>query len=163
MSLLALLSLLATPAQESAGSVDALVRCRAVADAAERLGCFDRATDQIATARRSGEMIVLDRAKVVARKRGQFGLSQAPEQMFGGGPEDAATEVRTLTTTVAGVQPATYGLYTLQLANGMVWQTVDTMPFAPRRNTSITLRKTPFGGYRAHIDGEKPVLAKRLR
>ncbi len=163
MPLLLLSAAIAQTPAASADSVDRLVTCRAVPDSSERLACFDRAVDRIAAARRSGEMIVLDRTKVVERKRKGFGLAQAPGDMFGGGPEDAETEVRTLTTTVAIVQPAAYGRYNLQLGNGMVWQTLDLMPFAPRTGAAITLRKTPFGGFRAHIEGEKPVLAKRMR
>lgn len=148
----------------SAENVDQLVRCRAVAEAAARLACFDGVVDRIAVARRTGEMIVTDRAKVVERKRQRFGLANAPGEMFGGGTEDTSTEVRELETTVASVQPASAaGRFNLQLANGMVWQTIDSLPLAPRVGAAITLKPSLLGGYRAFIKGERPVLAKRLR
>ena len=150
-------------ADGSAGTVDQLVTCRSLKVATERLTCFDRVADRITAARRSGEMIVLDRTRVVERKRSRFGLATGPSEMFGGGKDDTATEVRELTAALAVVQPAAYGRYNLQLTNGMVWQTVDTLEYAPRVGAAITLKATPFGGYRAHIAGEKPVLAKRLR
>ena len=166
MALLTILPLLAVAAQAGtapAASVDQLATCRTIAAAAERLACFDRLADRITAARQSGALIVLDRAEVVKRKNARFGLAGAPGEMFGGGKEDTETQVRELVTTLAVVQPAAYGRYNLQLANGMVWQTVDTLEYPPRVGAAITLKTTPFGGFRAYIAGEKPVLAKRVR
>ncbi len=165
-SLLLLMLPAAAVAQDRDGAsraIDELAGCRAIAAAADRLACFDRISDRIAGARRSGELIVVDRAKVVERKRARFGLASAPSEMFGGGPEDERTEVRELESTLRNVGVAAYGRYNLELANGMVWQTVDTLQFPPRVGAPITLKVTPFGGYRAMIKGEKSVLAKRVR
>ena len=148
----------------SAESVDQLVACRSNDKPAERLACFDRVADRIKAARRSGEMIVLDRAKVIERKRSRFGLVTGPSEMFGGGSADTTTEVRELNATVAAVKPAAaYGRYDLQLTNGMIWQTVDTLEYAPRVGAAVTVKKTAFGGYRLQTAGDKSVLAKRLR
>lgn len=147
----------------SAESIDQLAGCRAIAGSAERLGCFDRLAERIVATRKSGEMIVLDRAKVIERKRARFGLSASPGEMLGGGPDEAGTEVRELTTTVTAVQSATYGRFNLQLGNNTVWQTLETLEFQPRTGAAVTIKTTPFGGYRAYIKGEKPVLAKRVR
>ena len=166
--LLALAALLATPAAAQSGdatrTVDQLAECRAIAADAERLGCFDRLAERIVAARRSGDLLVLDKRQVVERKRRAFGLANPAGNVFGGGAEDKATEVTELETTVQAVSTtANPGRWNMQLANGMVWQSVDSLPSAPRSGAPIKLKQALLGGYRASLNGGRSFLVKRLR
>jgi hypothetical protein len=145
-------------------TVDRLTECRAIAADADRLACFDRLAGRIAAARTSGDLLVLDRRQVVERKRRSFGLANPTSEMFGGGEADRATEVTQLDTTIRTAKPAAaYGRWNLELANGSVWQTVDTLSFPPKASAPITLKTATLGGYRASINKGRTFLVKRLR
>lgn len=145
-------------------TVDRLAECRAVSADAERLACFDRLADRIVAARKSGDLLVLDRKQVVERKRRAFGLANPTANVFGGGAEDKATEVTEIDTTVqSAAATANPGRWNIQLANGMVWQSVDALPVPPRSGAPIKLRTAILGGYRASINGGRSFLVKRLR
>lgn len=165
---LAALALLAAPAAAQSGdasrTVDQLAECRAVSADVERLACFDRLAERIATARRSGDLLVLDRKQVVERKRRAFGLANPTGDVFGGGAEDKATQVTEVDTTVQVVRAtANPGRWNMQLANGTVWQTVDSLPAAPRIGGPVKLKQALLGGYRASFGGTRSFLVKRLR
>lgn len=145
-------------------TIDRLAECRAIAGSEERLACFDRLAERIAAARKSGDLLVLDRRVVVERKRRGFGLANPTGDVFGGGEADRATEVRELDTTVRVAAPASaYGRWNMELANGSVWQSIDTVPVPPRAGAPIKLRTASLGGYRASINGGRSFLVKRVR
>lgn len=145
-------------------TVDRLIECRAITGSEDRLSCFDRLAERIAAARKSGDLLVLDRRVVVERKRRGFGLANPTGQVFGGGEADRATEVRELDTTIrAAVAAAAYGRWNMELANGSVWQSIDTVPVPPRAGVPIKLRTASLGGYRASINGGRSFLVKRVR
>jgi hypothetical protein len=150
----------AAPQPSSASRMlDQLAECRAITADGERLACFDRVTAAIATARRDGDLILVDRKEVADRKRARFGLGTATTDLG-----DGAVEVNELDTTVRNAAPSSvYGRFDLALANGTVWQTVDTLPVPPRAGTAIKLRTAPLGGYRASIAGRRAILVKRIR
>lgn len=149
---------------DASRTVDQLAECRAIAANTERLACFDRLAERIALARKSGELLVLDRTQVVERKRRAFGLANPSGNVFGGGAEDKATEVTEVETTIqAASKTANPGRWNLQLANGMVWQSVDSLPFPPQVGASIRLKAALLGGYRASLNGGRTFLVKRLR
>lgn len=168
-SLILLALLLPAPAATQGGAdvsrtIDQLAECRAIGGDADRLRCFDRLAERIASARKSGELLVLDRTRVVERKRARFGLANPAGDVFGGGEADRATEVKELDTTIRVVKPASaYGRWNMELANGMVWQSVDTLSFGPKTGAPIKLRTASLGGYRASINGGRSFLIKRLR
>lgn len=145
-------------------TIDRLTECRAITGSDDRLACFDRLAERIASARRNGDLLVLDRRQVVERKRQRFGLANPTGEVFGGGEADRMTEVKELDTTIRAVAAASaYGRWNLELANGSVWQSIDTVSIPPRTTAPIKLRTAPLGGYRASINGGRSFLVKRLR
>jgi hypothetical protein len=158
---------LGAPAGAQGGSapatLDALAGCRKILADAARLACFDVAAARIDSARSAGDLLALDREEVIARKRRQFGLADAARQPLGGGEADRLTEVREVHTTITAVRPTSYARFAVQLANGMVWETIEPLSFAPAVGTAITIRQSGLGGFKASIAGERPVLVKRQR
>lgn len=144
-------------------TMDELAACRAIGDATARLACFDRAAERVVAARTKGDLLVIDRARVVERKRARFGLAMTDGAVFGGGPEDDATEVKELDSTIREVRPASYGLWTMALANGSVWQTTESLMYAPKANEKIKLKTALLGAFKASIDGGRAVKVKRIR
>ncbi len=140
-------------------TLDQLAACRSISTDDERLACFDRVAATIDSARRDGDLILVDRKEVAERKRARFGLGTATADLG-----DGAVEVNELDTTIRNAGPSSvYGRFNLALANGTVWQTVDALPVPPRPGTAIKLRTAPLGGYRASIAGGRGILVKRLR
>lgn len=167
LPLLLLMSPAMTQAQtrdDKTRAVDEILACRDIRDDAGRLACFDRSTATLAGARASGELIVLDRKTVVARKQQQFGLANPSGDLFGGGEADRQTEVKQLDSkVVAAVAAKAYGRFDIQLANGSVWQTIDPLSFPPKVGADVTVKAGSLGSYRLSVAGERSVLAKRIR
>lgn len=143
---------------------DELQRCKAIPQDRERLACYDQAAGTILASRAAGDLMVLDRKTVIARKQSRFGLAVPTSEMFGGGKADDATEVRQLETSIKIARPANaYGRWNMELANGSVWQTVDALTFPPDPGDKIILKEASLGGYRASIAGGRSILVKRIR
>lgn len=161
------LAIIPTPAsaqENKTHAMDDLIACRAVHEDAGRLACFDRTAEKLAGARSSGDLMVLDRKTIVARKQQRFGLATPTSEMFGGGAADQATEVRQLDSkVVAAASAKVYGRFDVQLANGSVWQTVEPMAFAPKVGATVTVKEGALGSYRLSVSGDRSVLAKRIR
>lgn len=158
----------ATPASaqsDKLGSktLDDLVTCKAIAGDAVRLACFDRVSGRIIAARASGDLLALDREKVVENKRRAFGLARAGDNPLGGGAADRLTKVAEVATTITLVKPSSYGRFLIQLANAMVWETIDPVTLPPHTGDPITIKKASFGGFRGAIGTSGPILMKRIR
>lgn len=172
-------------ASGAAASVDDAVEqalaCRAIADAAARLDCLDKAIAGLASAR---EQAVIDEeaAKVAAaeRKKEEFGLSGAEVEKKGGPPPDdfiartpeefggeAVPEIRQaiesrrlkeITATATAITVNSIKQATLYLDNGQVWKqlesdSVNISHARPNRAYGVTIRRAALGNYRATIDG----------
>lgn len=166
-----LLTLMAMPAigmaqerEDKTRTMEDVLACRTIREDAARLTCFDHATERMAGARASGELMVLDRKTVVARKQQRFGLTTPPGDLFGGGDADHATDVKQLDSKILATAPAkAYGRFDMRLADGSVWQTVDPLPYPPKAGTAVAIKPAPLGGYRASIAGGRSILVKRIR
>lgn len=142
--------------------MDELASCRAIAGATERLACFDAASDKVITARKKGDLLVLDRGVVVERKKARFGLALTDGAVFGGGVEDQATEVKEVETTVKEVGEASYGRYHIAMANGMVWETTEPVRYTPKIGAKAVLSTGLLGAFKLKTDG-LIVKVKRVR
>lgn len=144
--------------------IAAMIACRAIAGDTARLACFDNAAASIDAAQAKGDLVVLDRKTVIARKQSRFGLPAAKTDLFGGGVADQATSFTQLDTTIRSARPAgSIGRWNVALADGSVWQTIDALPLPPKAGATIAVKQAPLGGYRATIARQRSVLVKRLR
>jgi hypothetical protein len=156
----------AATAQETVPQLDAVLQCREQGERDARLACFDRTIAALDRARAAKTVLVLDRSAVVARKQRNFGLGSPPGDAFGGGEADRVTAVVDLETTIQRATPvaASPGRWTLSLANGMAWQTLEDLSRPPAAGTAIKLRRSSLGGFRATVGKQaRSVLVKRLR
>ncbi|WP_375421279.1 hypothetical protein [uncultured Sphingomonas sp.] len=142
------------------GSVDAVVACRAERDDAVRLACFDRASATIATVRQSGELIVLDRQKVVARRRRSFGLPSANALAVA---DVSGATVKELDGVVRAIRPTrTPGRYIFELTDKSAWEMLEpTSP--PGIADTVKITAVRLGGFRAKIGRSRTVMVKRVR
>lgn len=144
-----------------------LIDCRAVADAAARLACYDQQVATIATQTAAGELVVTDRASMREARRGLFGFSlpNIGKLFGGGGDEDKAEEIKEIDTTIASARNLGYNGWRVTLADGSVWEQSDTtrLVFDPRAGNPIKIKQAAMGTYKANIDGQPAVRVRRVQ
>ena len=145
-----------TPAQ-----IQRLLGCRALADAAQRLACFDRETSALDQAMARKDLVVIDRERATAARRSLFGFSVPSFGGLFGGDENEVKEVQ---STVAGVARNPEGGWTIKLADGSTWTQTDDSPIAlrPERGQKIVVRRGTLGSFRLSINGQPGVRVKRI-
>lgn len=138
--------------------VQSLLQCRAIADSAQRLACYDRATSGVAQAIDKKDIVMIDKERATAAKRSLFGFS-VPDfaGMFGGG------DVKEITSSVAGVGQNADGGWTIRLEDGSVWTQTDDKPMAiePRRGDKVVVKRGALGSYFVQIGRQPGFKAKR--
>ena len=140
-----------------------LIDCRAVADAAARLACFDAQVAQLDEAERANDVVVVDRAEVKKARRGLFGLS-LPDLggLFGGGKDDEEEEVSEIETTIKAAAQNKVGKLVFTIADGARWvQTDGTSLLPPKSGTPVKIRKAAMGSFFANIDGKRAIRVRR--
>ena len=140
----------------------AVVDCRAIPDAAERLACFDRTVSALATATTAKDLVVLDRESMRETRKGLFGFSLPKLKLFGGGEEDEKDAVREIESTISGLRSAKDGFPIFTLADGARWKQTDGRNMFPKIGQKIRIRAASLGSYMASIDGRAGVRVMRL-
>ena len=147
------------------GSVESLLSCSAVKQETTRLACYDREATLLKDAVSSRELVVLDRSEVQRTRRSLFGFSLPSLKIFGKGEASVeAGEVKRLDTRIVSVGRAPgYGLYSLQLAEGGTWQTIEAnRDFEPVAGQTILIERGVIGNYNAKVAGRRAVRVKRV-
>lgn len=146
---------------------DALIRCRAIAEAAARLQCFDTASAALEAAAARRDVVVVDRAQVREGRRRLFGLSIPRIPIFGGGDEDEADadRVEMVEGVVASASQDQFGHWVIVLRDGAVWTQVDSRPLAlrPRPGQPIVIRRAALGSFMLRVNGQPGIRATRSR
>lgn len=151
----------ATPATAPA-IYQAVVDCRAIAEAAQRLACFDRTVGAMARAGETRDLVVLDRETMRETRKGLFGFSLPKLKLFGGGDVDARDEVREIESTIAGVRIADDGMPILTIAEGARWKQTEGRNVFPKAGQKIRIRSGALGSYFASVEGKAGVRVTRL-
>jgi hypothetical protein len=142
-------------------SYEAVAACRAIADAGQRLACFDRSVGTFAAAVEQREVVIADKAAVKEARRGLFGLSLPSLKLFGGG--DGDEEVSEIQSTIAGTGYASDGKALITLADGARWKQIEgRRALQPKAGTAIRIRRGAMGGYIAEVKGYAWTRVKRL-
>jgi len=145
-----------------AGVVDDLAACRKLTDAAERLACFDAASNALLDAQAKQNVIVLDRETVKKKKKEDFGLAAGETNLFR--DKSKELDVKLVTGRIAMVKNSGIGRYLIVLEDGAVWRTQDTIPVGePEQGDSIRIAKGALGSYRAKIGNRFLVNVERVR
>ena len=140
---------------------EALVRCRAVADDAARLRCFDAAAATLQQQAEARDLVVVDRKQIQETKRGLFGLDLPDLNPFGGG--DDGVEVKSIESTIRSATRDQNGRWILTLEDGSIWAQTDNYPFAvdPKRGHKVKVVKASMGSYMMRVNNQPGVRAKR--
>lgn len=142
--------------------IDELFACRAIADSAERLACFDREVGELAAADEAREITFTDRETAQKTRRGLFGFSFPKLGGVFGGDED---EVKSVETVIAAVRTDRSGKYSFTMEDGAVWVQIDTtrIPRDPKPGDKIEIRTAAMGSYFASVNGQRSIRMTRQR
>jgi hypothetical protein len=145
-------------------ALNRLTACRALADTAERLGCYDREVAAIDAAEARKDLVVVDRQQIQRTRRSLFGLSLPDLNIFGNddGDEQAVTELQ---STIRSASQSPHRKWTLTLQDGARWVQTDTRRLAddPRPGHAIRIRRAALGSYLANINGQVAIRVQRER
>lgn len=142
-------------------SVQQLIACRSVADATQRLSCYDRQSDVLNRAIVAKEVVVIDKARATAAKRSLFGFS-IPDfgGLFGGGDNDVAE----IASTIARVGHNADGGWLVDLADGSTWTQTDDSPLGlgPEKGDKAVVHRGSFGAFFLRVNGQPGIRVKRV-
>lgn len=137
----------------------AVLDCKTIADPAQRLACYDRTVETMATASRERELVVADRSTMREARRGLFGLGLPKLKLFSGGESE---EIQEIDSTIASLRMANDGFPIFVLADGARWKQTDGRNTFPKPGQKIRIRKAAMGSFMANIDGQPGVRVTRL-
>ena len=141
---------------------ETLVRCRAIADAAQRLQCFDNAAAALEQAADSRELVVVDRKQVREAKRNLFGLDIPNLNPFSGGDDGEADEVKSVEGVVASSYRDGDNKWVVKLEDGATWGQTDDKPLLrPRAGDKVKIVRAAMGSYMMRVASQPGVRVKR--
>jgi hypothetical protein len=140
---------------------EALIRCRAISDAATRLACFDGAAQRLEQAADQRDLVVVDRKQIQETKRDLFGLDIPNLNPFGGAPDEE--EVKSLDGVVRSAMQDGDGRWVIVLQEGGTWAQTDNNALAvrPKAGQKVKIVKAAMGSYMMRVNGQPGVRAKR--
>lgn len=143
--------------------VQGITDCRAQADDAARLRCYDEAAAALVRAADSGEVVVVDRDDVRKTRRSLFGFN-VPKLPFFSGDESASDQQDEITAKIAGAHEIGNGKWSIRLEDGAVWETTEakTAVRAPRAGNEVVIKRGSLGGYFLRISGQRVLRARRV-
>ncbi|MBX3593420.1 hypothetical protein [Sphingomonas sp.] len=148
---------------ESAKVIDQIAQCRSIADAAQRLACFDGAAAALQTARDRREIVVLDREAVKQTRRRLFGIALPKIKLFGGSDDDdEKEEIREIDAKIVSARPIANGRWVIKLDDGSTWQTIE--PFAsaePKAGDSMHIKRAALGSFMGSVNGLRSARIRR--
>jgi hypothetical protein len=145
---------------ETPPQLQRLLACKSVADAAQRLACFDRETTATEVAIQRSDLVAMDRAKIRATRRSLFGFSMPSLGIFGRDDKDAIKQVDGV---VAGVARGMDG-FRVSLQDGSRWAQTDGKAIAvePRVGHKVVVKRGALGSYLMSVAGQPGVKVQRV-
>ena len=137
----------------------AVVDCRKLADPAERLACYDKSVDALASAADAKQVLVVDRATTEKTKRSLFGLSLPKIKLFG---DNDDVEIEKIESTITSVTSSRDGSAVFVLADGARWKQTEGRDTFAKSGQKIEIRRGAMGSYFARINGQAGVRVIRL-
>lgn len=143
-----------------------LLNCRAIAENAARLACYDQSTIALEQAEAKKDLVVVDRKQIQDTKKSLFGFTLPKIGLFGGGgikEEEEKDEVVELQSTVEAVRPIGGGNFSLRLAKDAgTWETMSQVNDAPRSGDKVRIRKAMLGSYLGQVGINRGVRFRRV-
>lgn len=139
-----------------------LVDCRAVADSAQRLACYDAQVSLLDDAESRAEVVVVDRSQINKARKSLFGLTLPSLSLFGSDKDDGTEGFSFIESKIAAIKATPDGKYAFRLEDGARWTQTDTQSIrTPKVGDTIRIRKAALGSYMANINERPAIRVKR--
>ena len=141
-------------------AVQDVINCKAVADTAARLACYDQNVAAMSAAVSTQQLVVADRETMREARRGLFGLSLPSLKLFGG--DDDAETVKEIEGTLAAVRSASDGMPVFVLTDATRWKQTDGRSVFAKAGAKIKIKRSALGSYMATVGGLGGIRVVRL-
>ena len=139
-----------------------LVACKTIADAQQRLACYDEKVVALETAQTNKQVVIADREQVKEARRGLFGLSLPRIKLFGGGNDEGA-DISQIESTITSIRQLRGGKLVLSLEDGATWQQTEVRSMRrPRKGDPIVIKRAALGSYTAKVKDGRSFKVKRI-
>jgi hypothetical protein len=138
-----------------------IVACRALADAAARLTCFDATTKALEDATDKRQIVMLDQDDVRKTKMSLFGFSLPKIPFFGESDAEQEAEFKQIDGNLAGVQAIGAGKYQFTVKDAGVWQTMEATPVLLKDGKAFAIKRGTLGSFLLVING-RGIRVKRV-
>ena len=135
--------------------LEAVVQCRAIADGAARLACYDSSVARLDTAEAKSDVVVVDREQIRDTRKKLFGLALPSLPVFS--RDSKADEIEKVEYRLESVRRNTYGAFIFTLSDdGGTWRQTDTVDLAktPKPGAVVRINKGAMGSYFLTVDGK---------
>lgn len=147
-------------APDRAPAFQAVLNCRTISEAAQRLACYDAAAAKMGEAETHGEIVVIDRAQASAAHREAFGL-HVPSLSFvtrALKPD----EVNKVDGVVESARADINGRWTFMLEGGAVWRQISGDLYkAPKHGSKVVIRHGSLDSFLMNVDGQPSIKVHR--
>ena len=135
-----------------AAVVQAVVDCRKIEDAAQRLACYDAAVEAMNKAESTGDLVTLDRRQRQAVRKQAFGFTLPTLSMFDTGEK----QVDQIDETLATSHQIAQGKWVFQMQDGAIWRQIDDewLSRPPHPGSVVKISRAMLGSYMLSVDGQ---------
>jgi molybdenum-dependent DNA-binding transcriptional regulator ModE len=149
------------PAPSRPELLSRLTECRSIADAAQRLSCYDAAASALDTAERQGDVVVIDRAQIGETRRQLFGFQLPSISLFERG--ETVEQINAIETTLTRANQIAESQWLFTLADGGVWRQIDSerVRFENRAGQPVRVRRGLMGSYLLTVGDSRAVRVRR--
>ena len=141
--------------------VQSLLDCRKLADDAQRLACFDRASAAVEQATASGDLVSIDREQRKAARRQAFGFTLPSLSFLERGEKSG--ELNHIVAQARSAFRDGDGKWVVQLDDGSVWRQTEVQDLGrePHAGSKVEIGRGMLGSFFMTIDGQGAGKAKR--
>lgn len=143
-----------------------LLDCRAIADNAQRLACYDQSVGAIEEAEKKKDLVVVDRKEIRETKKSLFGFTLPKIGLFTGdkNDDDEKDEINEISSTVEIARIVKGGDWSLRLANDAgTWETNSELNVPPRAGDKVRIKKATMGSYLGQVGINRGVRLRRVK
>jgi hypothetical protein len=144
-------------------ALQAVVRCRGLADTQARLACYDQAVDALSQSQASGQVVVMDRAQIETVRRQAFGFHLPAIDILPRVKTEEGTS--RLTVILTGAHVDAEGRWVMTTDEGAIWRQSDSSPLQddPHAGSRMIVSKGLLGSFFCKIDGQSAIRCVRSR
>jgi hypothetical protein len=151
------------PGESRAAIVQKLVDCRKITDGAQRLACYDAATEAFDQAEQKGDVVVVDREQARKVRKQAFGFTLPSISIFEKGEKQE--DIDSADGVVADARHDGGGHWVIKLEDGAVWAQVGVEELfkSPKPGSKVRIKKASLGSYMMIIDNNAGFKAHRVQ